>query len=33
MGSYFGIQTPDIMYEASSVILAGRRRDGQTFPR
>ena len=22
MGSYFGIQTPDIMYEASSVILA-----------
>ena len=32
MGSYFGIQTPDIMYEASSVILAGGVVMGKPFP-
>ena len=32
MGSYFGIQTPDIMYEASSVILAGGVVMGKLFP-
>ena len=32
MGSYFGIQTPDVMYEASSVILAGGVVMGKPFP-
>lgn len=32
MGSYFGIQTPDAMLEASSVILAGGVVMGKPFP-
>lgn len=32
MGSYFAIQTPDAMLEASSVILAGGVVMGKTFP-
>jgi len=33
MGGYFGIQTPDAMLEASSVILAGGVVMGKTFPK
>ena len=33
MGSYFGIQTPDAMLEASSVILAGGVVMGKPFPK
>ena len=32
MGNYFGIQTPDTMYEASAVILAGGVVMGKPFP-
>ena len=33
MGGYFGIQTPDAILEASSVILAGGVVMGKTFPK